>query len=209
MDNVIFEIIGYVASAVTAFSLTMKNIKKLRWWNFFGAATFSAYGALIEAWPVFALNGFVAIVDIYYLVTMNRHKEYFDLLDIDIKSSVFTMRFLDFYADDIVKYFPDFKYEKDKSYRAYFCLRDIRPVGLVLFSEIANNEMLVELDYTIPEYRDLKTGLYFYREGIKKLGFDKKKKFVIKDPNERHKKYLMAMDFKQSKDKDGIPIYKK
>jgi len=74
VNNIIFEIIGYVASAVTAFSLTMKNIKKLRWWNFFGAAAFSAYGALIGAWPVFALNGFVAIVDVYYLITMNQHK---------------------------------------------------------------------------------------------------------------------------------------
>ena len=179
MDNMIFEIIGYVASAVTAFSLTMKNIKKLRWWNFFGAATFSAYGAMIEAWPVFALNGFVAIVDIYYLITMNRRKEFFDLLDIDIKSSVFTMRFLDYYKEDIAKYFPDFTYKEEKNYKAYFCLRDLRPVGLVLFTEISDQELLVELDYTIPEYRDMKTGRYFYHEGLKRLGIDKKKRNLL------------------------------
>jgi hypothetical protein len=79
MDNMIYEIIGYVASVVTAFSLTMKNIRRLRWWNMFGAAAFSAYGAMIGAWPVFALNGFVAIVDAYYLITLNKQKEYFDL----------------------------------------------------------------------------------------------------------------------------------
>jgi uncharacterized membrane protein len=112
MDNMIFEIIGYVASVVTAVSLTMKNIHRLRWWNLFGAATFSAYGAIIGAWPVFALNGFVAIVDIYYLIEMSRRKEYFDLLEIDIKNSIFTKRFLNFYSEDISKYFPRFNFDQ-------------------------------------------------------------------------------------------------
>jgi len=206
VNNIIFEIIGYVASAVTAFSLTMKNIKKLRWWNFFGAAAFSAYGALIGAWPVFALNGFVAIVDVYYLITMNQRKEFFDILEIDIKQSIFTMRFLDYYKEDIAKYFPVFRYEEDRKYKAYFCLRDLRPVGLVLFSEISDNELSVELDYTIPEYRDMKTGRYFYYEGLKRVGIDRKKKLIIKDPNELHRKYLNAIGYKRTGD-SGQAVY--
>jgi len=203
------EIFGYVASVVTAISLMMKNIHRLRWWNFFGAAAFSAYGAMIGAWPVFVLNGFVAFVDIYYLIAMNRHKEYFDLLEIDIKNSIFTHQFLNFYKEDISKYFPVFTYDRDSEYKAYFCLRDCRPVGLVLFSPISNNELLVELDYTIPEYRDMKTGKYFYHEGLKRIGVDDKKQFVIKDPTEIHRKYLNAMGFKKTGDENGVSVYKR
>lgn len=209
MDNLIFEIIGYVASVVTAVSLTMKNIHRLRWWNLFGAATFSAYGAMIGAWPVFALNGFVAIVDIYYLIEMSRRKEYFDLLEIDIKNSIFTKRFLEFYNEDILKYFPTFSFNPSTEYKAYFCLRDCRPVGLVLFSTISENELLVELDYTIPEYRDMKTGRYFYHEGLKRLGIDNNKQFIIKDPTELHRPYLNAMGYRRVGNENEIHIYKR
>ncbi|MEA2077855.1 MAG: hypothetical protein U9O95_07545 [Candidatus Marinimicrobia bacterium] len=205
----LLELIGYLASVVVAISLMMKNIHRLRWWNLFGAASFSAYGALIGAWPVFVLNGFIAIVDIYYLVAMSRQKEYFDLLEIDIKTSVFTKRFLNFYKEDIVKYFPTFSFDPKAEYKAYFCLRDCRPVGLVLFSTISEKELLVELDYAIPEYRDMKNGKYFYHEGLKRLGIDNKKQFIIKDPNERHQRYLNAVGFKRVGDENGIPIYKR
>lgn len=205
----LLEIFGYMASVVTAISLMMKNIHRLRWWNFFGATAFSAYGAMIGAWPVFALNGFIAIVDIYYLVAMSRRKEYFDLLEIDIKNSIFTKRFLDFYQNDIANFFPSFSLSPETKYKAYFCLRDCRPVGLVLFSTISEKELLVELDYAIPEYRDMKNGKYFYHEGLKRLGIDNKKQFIIKDPNERHQHYLNAVGFKRTGDENGIPIYKR
>ncbi len=206
MENMIFEIIGYVASVVTAISLTMKNIHRLRWWNLFGATAFSAYGAMIGAWPVFALNGFVAMVDIYYLIAMSRHQEYFDMLEVDIKTSVFTKRFINFYKDDIAKYFPTFVYNENAEYKSYFCLRNCRPVGLVLFTTLSENKYLVELDYTIPDYRDMKTGKYFYHEGLKRVGIEENKQLVIKDPNEVHRKYLNAMGYRRTGD-EGTAIY--
>lgn len=209
MDNVIYEIIGYVASAVTAFSLTMKNIKRLRWWNMFGAATFSAYGAMIGAWPVFALNGFVAIVDVYYLITMNKHKEYFDLMEIDIHHSDYAKRYLNFYRDDIETYFPGFKIDPAKKYRAVFCLRDANPVNLIVVSEQREKEILIELDYVIPEYRDMRNGQYFYHEGVKKLGLDQGQTFVSKNTNPSHQKYLKVLGFKQADEENGTPVFKK
>jgi hypothetical protein len=202
----LLEIFGYVASIVIAISLTMKNIHRLRWWNLFGAIAFSTYGGMIGAWPVFAVNGFIAIVDIYYLIAMSRHKEYFDMLEVDIKTSVFTKRFINFHKVDIAKYFPTFSYNENTEYKAYFCLRNCRPVGLVLFSNLSENEYLVELDYTIPDYRDMKTGKYFYHEGLKRVGVSDNKKLVIKDPNESHRKYLNAMGFKRTGDQ-GPAVY--
>ncbi len=209
MNTPIFEIIGYAASAVTAISLMMKNIRRLRKWNFFGATAFSIYGALIGAWPVFALNGFIALVDIYYLIKMNRNKEYFDLIEINIHKSDFIKRFLNYYKEDIRIYFPDFQLDSQKTYRACFCLRDVRPVSLIIFSTLFPKEMLVEMDYAIPEYRDFKTGKFIYNEGIKRLGLDAGHHFVCNNSNILHERYLLALGFKKTDEKNGINVFKK
>ena len=62
------EIIGYAASIMVALSLTMKDIIKLRVLNFIGCALFTIYGVMIGAWPVTVTNGFIACVNVYFLL---------------------------------------------------------------------------------------------------------------------------------------------
>ena len=62
-----YEIVGYIGSFLVALSLSMKNIRLLRKINLVGASTFATYGILIGAIPVFALNGLIVIIDIYYI----------------------------------------------------------------------------------------------------------------------------------------------
>jgi len=68
----VVEIIGYAASIMVALSLTMKDMVKLRVINFIGCTLFVTYGAIIDAWPVVAANGFIACVNIYYLRKLRR-----------------------------------------------------------------------------------------------------------------------------------------
>lgn len=76
MDTgVIWEWVGYLASAVVALSLMMADIKKLRWWNLLGAALFVAYGLAISAIPVALVNFFIVIIDIYYLIKIYREEK--------------------------------------------------------------------------------------------------------------------------------------
>ena len=102
-----YEIIGYLGSLLVALSLSMKNIRYLRRINFFGAFTFSIYGLLIGAFPVFVLNGYIAIIDIYFLVKMYNTKENFKLVPVLDKKHLYLKEFLAFYADDIAIYFPN------------------------------------------------------------------------------------------------------
>ena len=53
------EIIGYVASAIIAVSLSFSSIVKFRWTNLAGAASFATYGFLIGAIPVGILNSII------------------------------------------------------------------------------------------------------------------------------------------------------
>ncbi|WP_162048106.1 YgjV family protein [Vibrio taketomensis] len=69
------EILGYAASIMVAISLTMKDIVKLRVLNFIGCALFTAYGLMIDSWPVVLTNGFIACVNVYFLAKMHRQKK--------------------------------------------------------------------------------------------------------------------------------------
>ncbi|MCG9569204.1 YgjV family protein [Vibrio chagasii] len=75
MEFNMVEILGYAASIMVAISLTMKDIVRLRVLNFTGCALFTAYGVMIDAWPVVATNGFIACVNIYFLAKMQKEKK--------------------------------------------------------------------------------------------------------------------------------------
>ena len=107
-----YQIIGYVGSFLVALSLSMKNIRLLRRINIVGAFTFSMYGLLIGAMPVFALNGYIVLIDIYYLYKMYKTKEQFQMVPVLDKRHNYLKLFLDFYGDDILKFFP--KFDKNK-----------------------------------------------------------------------------------------------
>ncbi|MDO6541792.1 YgjV family protein [Photobacterium sanguinicancri] len=68
------EMLGYAASIMIALSLTMKNIVKLRVLNFIGCMLFTTYALLINAWPVAVTNGFIACVNVYFLLKIHNEK---------------------------------------------------------------------------------------------------------------------------------------
>ncbi|MAT96842.1 MAG: hypothetical protein CL608_06840 [Anaerolineaceae bacterium] len=68
MDAIMsFETLGYLASIFVAVSLMMRSLTKLRVINLIGALLFTAYGLIIAAYPVAVVNGFIVLVNLYYL----------------------------------------------------------------------------------------------------------------------------------------------
>ena len=171
------EIFGYFASMLVALSLMMKNIVHLRSWNLLGAAMFSTYGIFIEAWPVFILNGWIAIVDIYFLWQMKMKTDYFDIIDIPNPKNTIFLKFVRVYRDDILTFFPFCREEIFEKGHVVMILRNLLPVGLFHYEYIPENEVLIHIDYVTPEYRDLnnahylfrKKGIKFKNRGIKKI----------------------------------------
>ena len=68
------DVMGYIASALVAISLMMKNIVPLRIVNFSGCFLFTLYGIAISAWPVAVMNGFGCIVNIYHLIKIKKER---------------------------------------------------------------------------------------------------------------------------------------
>ncbi len=108
----LLEAFGYVASVLIALSLMMSNIKRLRWINLFGAAAFSTYGYLIDAYPVFLLNGWIALVDIYYLIRIYQAKDKFDLVRLKSTNTPLFSLLKERYGKDITDLCKKFKWQQ-------------------------------------------------------------------------------------------------
>ena len=192
-----YEIIGYSGSLLVAFSLMMKNIIKLRKVNLIGASTFAVYGFLVNAYPVLALNSFIALVDIYYLIQIYRKKDAFSLMPVLDARHSYLNKFLEFYNTDIQKFSPEFDIDKISNANYYFILRNLVPVGIFIYEVTSPGEATILLDYAIPDYRDLKNAEFLYyaeSEFLSKKGFTK---LIAVASVKEHKKYLKRIGFKE------------
>lgn len=198
----IYEIIGYVASFIAAASLSMKNIVKLRWLNLFGAVIFSVYGLLIEAYPVFLLNIYITIIDIYYIIRMYSNKDSFSLVNVSLSDSSYLDEFIKTYEEDILKFFPDFRKEDLKKYNCYFVLRNLNPAGLFVCETLEDNKIKIHVDYAISEYRDLKNAMYLYSTELKLLKNNKSHSLIVESNVKEHQKYLTNVGFKRENNSD-------
>lgn len=195
------EIIGYIGSVLVAISLMMSGIVKLRVINFVGAAIFSAYGFMVHAIPVGLLNGFIAVVDLYYLYDIFKAEEYFRILEV-MHDSEYLQYFLDFHKEDITKYLPAFTYAPGENTTVFFILRNSIPAGLICAEKTGQN-LFISLDYVIPGYRDLKIGKYVYKTIFKK----KQVEHIYCEPgNAKHDTYLRKMGFERT-ELNGKPLF--
>ncbi len=198
MDINLVEVIGYVGSALVAVSLMMKNIYYLRRINLIGAATFATYGILVGAIPVFILNSFISLVDIYFIWEAKKKKEYFTLLPIEQTDGPLLNKFLKYYSDDISKFFPNFNKSKIEEDKSFFILRNLIPVGLFAYKEISTDEILIELDYAIPDYRDLKNARFVYFAQSNHFNKNNYKILRVETEVKAHKKYLHKIGFTEN-----------
>ena len=159
------QLLGYAASILIATSLLMRSIVRLRVINMAGAATFSLYGFLIGAYPVGILNLMTTAINAIQLVRLQRRREIFRILEIR-PDAPYLHYFLDFQGDDIRRFFPKFgshPHEGEGSRLALFVLRDLVPAG-VLLGTIRDERFDVDLDYVVPQYRDMKVGRFLFSD---------------------------------------------
>lgn len=156
----LLEWIGYAASVLVLLSLTMTSIVKLRWYNLAGAILFSTYGFLIGSLPVGIMNFLIVCANLYNLRKMYKRTENFKIIEIK-ENDELLMHFLDYYQKDIKIFFPDFSMKKGLI--GMFVLRDMAVAGIFLGSK-DQNDLHIDLDYALPQYRDFKVGSYLYNQ---------------------------------------------
>lgn len=190
-----YEIIGYVASALVAISLMMSSILRLRIINLMGAILFTAYGLLIQAYPVAIVNFIIVLINLYFLYDLFTNKEYFRLLSVS-PTSDYLEAFLNLHADDIRQIWPAFRFEPQPNTLIYFVLRDLVPAGLIIAEETADSLLTVQLDYVIPGYRDFKIGRFVYAPDSELMQQRPFRAVITQATNPTHIRYLRRMGFR-------------
>ena len=187
------EILGFVASAVVAISLMMSNVFWLRIINGIGGLIFTVYGVLIGSAPVAVMNGFVVLIDLYYL-SQSFGSDYYKVLQVE-SSGYYLKKFLSFYEKEITKFMPEFTGKIADDANVFFILRNMVPAGLLVTREREDGKLWVEMDFVIPAYRDSKVGKYVYAHQEEIFDARKYKTVYCEAVEKKHQQYLKRMGF--------------
>ena len=190
----VLELIGYAASALVAVSLMMRSVLRLRVINLVGSLAFTAYGFLIGAYPVAAVNLFIVFINLYYLREMLGAREYFRLVEV-VPDSEYLRYFLDFNAADIRRFLPGFSYAPAAGQLRVFVLRGLVPAGLFIGRVEEGGRLRVDLDYVVPHYRDFRTGRYLFGDEAAFFRARGIREIVSEPGNAEHREYLEKMGF--------------
>lgn len=194
-----YEIIGYVASALVAVSLTMSSILRLRLINLAGAVLFAIYGVLIGAVPVAAVNAFIVGVNVFYLYRIFGTREYFRVLEAG-PDSEYLAYFIELNRGDIARHIPEFDGRPHPDDVIFFILRDVVPAGLVIGRPLTDGTLDVRLDYVLPGYRDFKVGAFLYARHAAFFRARGIRRLVTIASTRDHERYLRRMDFERRAD---------
>ncbi|MBK5265794.1 MAG: YgjV family protein [Acidimicrobiia bacterium] len=192
--GLVYELIGYLASALVVTALLMTSLRRLRMVSLAGALVFTTYATLIGAVPLIVVNVSIMAINAWSLYRMSQVTDYFSFLSTG-PDSAYLKRFLEFHGSDIANYFPSFSMPESDC-RAIFVLRDLVPAGLWIGHESGPDEWQVNLDYAIPRFRDSKIGRYLYSPD----GPLPKATFKVAAPSQGHIAYLRRMGFVESPD---------
>lgn len=196
------EWMGYAASLFLILSLSVTNSLRFRWLNAAGCAFFVVYGALLGAIPVLLTNGILLAINIYYLVSIYRYSEKFDLLPFRANDQM-AHQFIDYYEKGIKDYFPDFKQGQisDENCINFFVLRDMAIANMFSAKVTPAGEALVHINFTVEKFRDYKVGRFLFKQETQYLRDKGIRKIVYRQmPNAKHIGFLKVMGFVQEGD---------
>lgn len=186
--KVILEIIGYIGSVFVVVSMLMTSVVKLRLINATGSVISIVYAAIVHAYPLAIMNFCLVIINVVNLIRLFKSTKEYSVVKVSQGDS-FLRYFIDFYGDDVKKFFPSFDASGSFS-DAYVVCCGSSPVG-VITGNSSDGKMEVTLDYATPAYRDCSVGKYLYAylagSGVKTL--------CTASSSKAHEAYLVKMGF--------------
>lgn len=171
----IIEIIGWAGSALLVFSLLQARVLRLRVLNSIACVVLVFYNAVIQVWPMAAMNFALVIINTYFIVKLLRERHddtVYAGIEVD-EGDDYLARFVDTHSAEIRHFFPEFFAQvtdasgaitvRDDRY-AYLIVSGDETAGAVVVSDAGDGVAQVELDYVTPKYRDFTPGEFVYRK---------------------------------------------
>ncbi len=166
---------------------------RLRLINLFGAAIFSFYGFYIGSYPVGLMNFVIVLFNLYYLQQLYFQKDTFEVLETDT-GDPYVQKMLTHYRNDIQKYFPGFELQANNNQIVLTVIRNMNLAGLFV-AQKNGDQLQVNLDYVVPQYRDYKNGAFIF-DHFRKLLKTKSYSTITAQSDVPHQiSYLKKMGF--------------
>ena len=195
MFAAIAVVTGYLASILLAISLVVTNDIKFRWLNTLGCLSFIVYGLLINAFPIILTNTILLLINVYYLQKIYRTQEDFDVIEFKGEEKLMA-KFLSFYKKDIDKYFPEFDMSNSQAPLRFVVIRDIVIANVFVADILADGSAMVQLNFTVPKYRDYKVGTFLFEKDKQFLMSRGVQRIVYATvANKAHARFLRVMGF--------------
>jgi hypothetical protein len=171
------DIVGWISSILVVLSLMQARVLRFRWMNLVGAAMATVVNALLGIWPFAAMNGVIAIIDVYWIwrLTRERHDEaVYEVVEVGVDDA-YLRHVLGVHAADVAATHPNFSMAavsqppgevplgEPAERSAFLVLRGDETVGMVLVRDAGSGVGEVELDYVTERFRDFTPGEFVYR----------------------------------------------
>jgi hypothetical protein len=203
------DIIGWISSILVVWSLMQARVLRFRWMNLIGAAMATVVNAMLGIWPFAAMNGVIALIDVYWIwrLTRERHDEQaYEVVEVGV-GDAYLRHVLGVHADDVAATHPGFAMADiagsadvggsggAAGRSAFLVLRGDETVGMVLVRDAGAGVGEVELDYVTQRFRDFTPGEFVYRKSG--VFADKGFTTLVADAGPGSSEYLARVGFKR------------
>lgn len=189
--ELMIELFGYLGSALVVVSMLMASVVKLRVINTVGSVISGSYALIIGSFPLALMNICLIVINVYNLIKLLKTRKQYDMVQADAGDSLLRY-FVEHYKNDIGHYFPGFDFEHDDCDAIYMVFCSGSPAGLLLGKFLDESTVKLELDYSVPAYRDCSVGSFLYSKlpetGVNKL-------VARQDHSRMHIDYMEKMGF--------------
>lgn len=160
------EIVGWIGSILVVLSLTQAKVWRFRVLNLVGSVLATGYNAIIGIWPFAAMNGAIAIINVYWLLRLERERHdagTYQVIEVE-PDDRYLAHVLDVHARDIHDFAPGFDWRSPAPGRSTFLImRGDETVGVVAVRDVGDGVGRVELDFVTERFRDFTPGEFVYR----------------------------------------------
>lgn len=191
------ELVGWIGSLLVIVSLMQARVLRFRVLNLVGAAVATAYNLAIGIWPFVVMNGVIAVIDVYWLVRLQRerHDEATYAVVEVARDDAYLAHVLAVHAADVARFGA---VALDGDGIAFLVVRGDETVGVVLVADVGDGTGRVDLDWVTPRFRDFTPGEFVYRRsgvfaahGLRRL---------VAHPVQENRDYLDRVGFRPGAD---------
>jgi hypothetical protein len=119
-----------------------------------------------------------------------------EIIFISDRDDYYLQHFLEYYRNDISKYFPHFDFRIEEEFLVALLFSRMETVGLIIGEIIDKDTLRICIDYMVPKHRNSQLAKTFYLCELQCIDFFGYRYLYIEPQSKAHNKYLERIGFR-------------